>query len=415
MKGQSKRRSFRLRTKKGLETMIQNKNAPRGRAAFWKYSALYLAVLLTSLAVTAGMSLPSQKTYFEGKEVSSVLNISDTEKGTYTVTAKLFGAIPVKTVTVEVIPEKKLVPCGDVFGVKFFTKGVIVIGDTDIETENGFINPARQAGIRKNDVITKANGAEINTVEELAATVESSKGKPLYIEYTRDGQSYACEVKPALSLTDRRYKTGIWVRDSTAGIGTMTYYNPENGSFAGLGHGICDIDTGELMPLLRATVVDVGITDIVKGRSGAPGELKGVFDTEKRGTLIGNTAFGVYGMLDDPPKSGRGALSVAGRDEVHDGEASILVNPDGDGVKEYAVRLSKVDHRSDGTKSFVVEITDPALISLTGGIVQGMSGSPVLQDGKLAGAVTHVLVGEPTKGYGIFLENMLAKMPELTK
>ena len=182
-----------------------------------------------------------------------------------------------------------------------------------------------------------------------------------------------------------------------------------------MGHGICDIDTGELMPLLRATVVDVGITDIVKGRSGAPGELKGVFDTEKRGTLIGNTAFGVYGMLDDPPKSGRGALSVAGRDEVHDGEASILVNPDGDGVKEYAVRLSKVDHRSDGTKSFVVEITDPALISLTGGIVQGMSGSPVLQDGKLAGAVTHVLVGEPTKGYGIFLENMLAKMPELTK
>ena len=396
--------------------MKQNQST-RKRAAFFRYTLAYLACLMCALAITAHMAVPSEKTVYGEKEVSSVLKTADTAapSGTHTYTAKLFGTIPVKNVTVEVVPEVKLVPCGDVFGVKFFTKGVIVIGDTDIETEKGFVNPARVSGIRKNDVIINVNGTEINTVEALAEAVEASKGKPLEVTYTRSGQAYTCKVTPVLSLSDKRYKTGIWVRDSTAGIGTMTYYNPENGCFAGLGHGICDIDTGELMPLLRATVVKVGITDIVKGKTGAPGELKGIFDTEKRGTLVGNTPFGVYGVLDEAPEGIGKALPVAGREEVHDGEASIFANPDGEGIREFSVRLSKVDHRSNGTKSFVVEITDPTLIALTGGIVQGMSGSPVVQDGKLCGAVTHVLVGEPTKGYGIFLENMLAGMPELTR
>ena len=390
---------------------------PRAYAALIKYAAMYLFALYLALIGVAEFAIPSEQTYFEKDKAAPVLNISEGETagGTYTVTAKLFGAIPVKDITVEVIPDLQLVPCGDVFGVKFFTKGVIVIGDSDIETASGFVNPAKNAGIDKNDIITKVGGIEINTVEALAEAVEKSKGKPLYVEYTRAGEIRHSEITPALSLADRKYKTGIWVRDSTAGIGTMTYYNPQNGCFAGLGHGICDIDTGELMPLLRGTVVDVSISDIVKGRSGAPGELKGVFDSEKRGALIGNTEAGVYGMLDNAPASTRTALPVASRTDVKEGPASILVNPDGKGVKEYTVRLSKVDHRSDGTKSFVVEITDPALIELTGGIVQGMSGSPILQDGRLAGAVTHVLVGDPTKGYGIFIENMLSRMPELTR
>ena len=397
--------------------MKKKKKAFVPPAAILKYGVLYLFALFLVVVGVAELAIPSEQTYFDRAEAAPVLSISEEEtvRGTYTVTAKLFGAIPVKDVTVEVIPDLKLVPCGDVFGVKFFTKGVIVIGSTEIETAEGFVDPAANAGIVKSDVITKVNGVEINTVEALAQAVEQSKGKPLFVEYVRAGETHSCEVTPVLSLSDKKYKTGIWVRDSTAGIGTVTYYNPENGCFAGLGHGICDIDTGELMPLLRGTIVDVDISDIVKGKSGAPGELKGVFDTEKKGTLIGNTEAGVYGMLDSAPVSIYEALPVAQRTEVTDGPATILVNPDGSGIREYGVTLSKVDHHSDGTKSFVVEITDPALIELTGGIVQGMSGSPIIQNGKLAGAVTHVLVADPLRGYGIFIENMLSRMPELVK
>lgn len=308
----------------------------------------------------------------------------------------------------------KLVPCGDVFGVKFFTKGVIIIGNTDIETKDGFINPAETSGLKKDDIITKVNGKEINTVEELAGIIEKSNGNILFVEYTRNENDYNTELKPVLSVSDNKYKTGIWVRDSTAGIGTITYYNPENKSFAGLGHGICDIDTGSLMPLLRATIVDVDITEITKGKYGTPGELKGIFDTLQKGVLIKNSDFGVFGILDKYPDSLYGALEVASKNEINPGKASVLVNADGKGIKEYEVFLSKIDKYSDGTKCFSVEVTDEKLLSLTGGIVQGMSGSPIIQNGKLIGAVTHVLVNDPTKGYGIFIENMLSKMPDLT-
>lgn len=378
------------------------------------YGITYAALLCAAVMMGTALAIPAEQTYLGYTEAANIVGINEDDAGgNYTVQAKLFGAIPVKEVNVEVIPELKLVPCGDVFGVKFFTKGVIVIGTTDVETADGFINPAERAGLAKSDIITEVNGTEINTVEALAMAVEKSKGNALSVRYLRAGESHETKVTPALSLADKKYKTGIWVRDSTAGIGTVTYYNPASGGFGGLGHGICDVDTGELMPLLRGTIVDVSISDIVKGRSGSPGELKGVFDTEKRGTLLGNAETGVYGMLDRAPDLIYEAMPIATRDEVTEGAATVLVNPDGKGIHEYNVLLSKVDRRSDGTKSFVVEITDPALLELTGGIVQGMSGSPILQNGKFVGAVTHVLVGDPTKGYGIFLENMLANTPEL--
>lgn len=355
-------------------------------------------------------ALPSRLTFYDAKTAASVLSLAEEriETGSYGVTAKLFGAVPIGNVTVEVKP-RALVPCGQVFGVKFFTKGVIVIGDTPIETADGFVNPAKAAGLAKNDIILSVNGRAVNTVEALAEAVEKADGKALTVVYRRGGKESTALLVPVRALSDGRYKSGLWVRDSTAGIGTMTYYDPETGAFAGLGHGICDVDTGELMPLLRATVVDVHISDIVKGRAGVPGELKGSFDIEQKGTLTDNTALGVYGVLEQAPCDVGEALSVAGRGEVHDGEAYVLTDPDGNGVQEYSVRLSRVDPRSDGIKSFVVEVTDPHLKELTGGIVQGMSGSPIVQDGKLVGAVTHVLVNDPTKGYGIFIENMLAE------
>ncbi len=376
----------------------------------------YFAALVATAFLSVSIAIPGNQTYFSDSSSSAVSAVSDgvqTSAGSYTVTAKLFGVLPVKEVNVEILPETYLVPGGDVFGVKFFTKGVIVIGSTEIETDKGFIKPADISDIRKNDIINKVNGTEVNTVESLAEIIVNCEGKPLKIEYTRGGKTKSTELLPVRSKADNKYKSGIWVRDSTAGIGTITYYNPQTGEFAGLGHGICDVDTGDLMPLLCGTVVDVNITDIIKGKSGEPGELKGSFSSVKTGEIYQNTSLGIFGKLNSAPSTIKSPIKAAGREEVTEGDAVILVNPDGKGIKEYSVMLSKIDKYSDGTKCFVIEVTDKELISLTGGIVQGMSGSPILQNGKLIGAVTHVLVNDPTKGYGIFIENMLSEAEKI--
>lgn len=372
----------------------------------------YISVLFASAVISANLGLPESESHLctsGASAVSAICEKSENITGSHTVTAKLFGIVPVKTVNVEILPEMSLIPGGDVFGVKFFTKGVIVIGCTEIETDEGFVNPSLISGISKNDVITKVNGNEINTVEDLSAIISSSSGNKLNVEYIHDGSLSECELTPVKSKSDGKYKSGLWVRDSTAGIGTLTYYNPETHEFAGLGHGICDIDTGILMPLLTGTVVDVEITDIIKGKCGSPGELKGSFSPVKEGSIYANTNFGVFGVFDATPNLESKGMSAASRDEVKEGHATILTNADGKGVTEYDVTLSKVDKHCDGTKCFVIEITDKRLLDLTGGIVQGMSGSPVIQNGKLIGAVTHVLVNDPTKGYGIFIENMLSE------
>ena len=300
----------------------------------------------------------------------------------------------------------RLIPGGEVFGVKFFTRGVIIVDTGVIETEDGGIDPAREAGIAKNDVIRKIDGHSVNTVEEVAEKIAHSDGSPLQCEICRGNHLFTAVLTPAKCRSDGTYKTGLWIRDSTAGIGTMTFYDASDGYFAGLGHGICDADTGTLMPLLAGTVVDVTLTDIVRGKAGCPGELKGSFSAEARGSLSDNTACGVSGYLYDIPKKAD-ALPVADKSEVHDGDAVILSDIAGNGTESYTVRLSAIDRHASDTKCFSVEVTDERLLSVTGGIIQGMSGSPILQDGRLVGAVTHVLIGDPTKGYGIFAENML--------
>ena len=372
---------------------------------------LMLYALSMMVLSAADFFIPDSISVFDVKQKVTDEVQNDTS---YTSNALLFGKIPVKQVGVNILPETKLIPCGNVFGVKFFTKGVMVINLTDIETKDGKINPAKKAGLKVRDIIIKVNGENVNTVEELAAIVESSGGKDMQIEYERDGQIYECTMKALLSLSDRKYKTGIWVRDSTAGIGTMTFFNPDTGMFAGLGHGICDVDTGSLMPLLRGSVVDVEATDIIKGKKGAPGELKGSFDVVKIGALIQNTNDGVFGILDAKPEEiTHEPVEIAVADEITEGEAFIYSEVDADGVQMYSVNISDMDFKNKEGKNFVVEITDERLLSKTGGIVQGMSGSPIIQNGKLVGAITHVFVNDPTRGYGIFIENMLSEAEKI--
>ncbi len=321
------------------------------------------------------------------------------------------------------------------FGVKFYTEGILVVGFCDVDTNSAGggtrnVNPARDAGLKMRDVIIGVNGEAPICAASLTKAVESSGGKPITLTVKRAAHSHSSKkqasdgcrtteitvtVTPVKSVSENRYKTGLWVRDSGAGIGTVTFILPDSGGFAGLGHGICDGDTGELIPMQRGQVTDVTVSGIEKGEAGDPGAIKGYFAPGKTGTLLGNTECGVYGVFSKLPTATEGRLPVGSRQELCEGDATILCTLDNGKVGAYKVRITSIDRAAAGSKCFTLTVTDPALIEKTGGIVQGMSGSPVIQNGKLMGAVTHVLISDPTAGYGIFVENMLGDMPELLR
>lgn len=367
-----------------------------------------VAITLAVLVGAADYVIPQTKSI--GMQTGTqIKGVQITENEIREGKARLLG-IPVKDIKVNVLPHVKVLPCGDVFGVKFFTKGVIVVGMSDIESTEGILNPAYKSGIRTGDVIYEINGNDVNTVEEIAQKVDKSSGNSLEVKFLRDGTSYTTTLIPLMSLSDGKYKTGLWIRDSTAGIGTITYYNPETGEFGGLGHGICDVDTGELMPMLRGNIVDISVTDIVKGIDGVPGEIKGSFGTIRQGELYGNTEEGVFGRLNTKPDCAfNEAVEIGESSKIHEGEAYIYSSLGDDKINKYKIELTKIYRNNQDTKNFIFTVTDKELLARTGGIIQGMSGSPIIQDGKLIGAVTHVLVNNPEKGYGIFIENMLAQ------
>ncbi|MHB1153263.1 MAG: SpoIVB peptidase [Eubacteriales bacterium] len=329
--------------------------------------------------------------------------------------AVMFGIIPIKSVEVNIFNRIKLYPGGMTFGVKLYTDGVMLVGMTDVITENGSISPAYEAGLRIKDVITKINGTSVTTVNKVIEIISKCEGKPIVITVRRSGSEYSFTLNPAYSTADTEYKAGIWIRDSAAGIGTVTYINPADNTFAGLGHGITDVDTGELMPLLHGTVSGVAISSITKGREGLPGELMGYFTTDKNGALLGNTKSGIYGLFSELPDNIVGKpLPIAIKNEIKEGPAVIYSTDGNNGVTAYDVIITGINKNDSEYKNFIIEVTDPDLIELTGGIIQGMSGSPVIQNDHIIGAVTHVMINNPKKGYGIFIENMLRNMPKTT-
>ena len=302
----------------------------------------------------------------------------------------------------------KLIVGGVPFGVRFLTEGVVVVGFCDLEGISSTQNPAYVAGIRPKDVITHVNGNKIKECGDLTKTVEESGGREISLTYLRGGNENEAKLKPIYSAAEGKYKTGIWVRDHGAGIGTVTYIVPESGEFGGLGHGICDGETGELVRMKGGVVMNVKINSIKKGVSGEPGEIKGSFGLEKLGVLKSNTECGVYGKFDKIPDGLGKAIPVGCRNEIKCGDATVVTTlADGD-REEYKIEIASVNKDAKGSKCFVIKITDERLLEKSGGIVQGMSGSPIIQNGKLVGAVTHVMINDPTVGYGIFIENMLA-------
>ncbi len=330
----------------------------------------------------------------------------------YEAQLKLFGMIPVRQISVDVRNPIELVPCGNTIGIKIFTEGLVCVGTSELVDENGKTrNPSHESGIESGDILLSANGTPLSNTEQLADLVEGGEKNAIILTVSRAGKQFEKTVTPV--HTENGYKLGLWVRDSTAGIGTLTFYDKNTGSFGALGHPISDSGSGTLMPVLSGSITKASVYHIKKGIRGEPGELKGMFyGTENDiGVIKENTAKGLFGSLNpgefDTEKE---SLPVASASQVKEGKATILSCIDEDGVKEYDIEIQRVLKygNSDG-KNMVICVTDPDLIQKTGGIVQGMSGSPIIQEGKLVGAVTHVFVNDPTRGYGIFIENMLTK------
>lgn len=300
-----------------------------------------------------------------------------------------------------------LVPVGQTVGIKLFSHGVMVVALSQVETEKGSCSPAQACGLRVGDIITEIAKEPVNTIDEVAAVVQGSGGAEMDITALRGGHKMSLTTE-AVCLADGSYKLGAWVRDSMAGIGTVTWYDPESGRFAALGHGITDVDTKLLMPLKSGGLMHSSVSGIIKGSAGHPGQLHGTFDlSSDLGHLTANTDCGVFGTATQGAFSGK-PLPVAARREIHTGPATIRSNIEGTTVQEYDVEILRIYPESmSASQNLMIQITDPDLLEATGGVVQGMSGSPILQDGKLVGAVTHVLVNDPTRGYGILVENML--------
>ena len=305
----------------------------------------------------------------------------------------------------------ELIVGGTPFGVKFSIEGVVITGFSDVPTAAGMRNPAYVSGLREKDIIIKVNGEDVSGVGSLDRALENSCGNEMTLEYIRSGERKSVKLTPVLCKNDEKYKLGITVKDGGAGIGTVTYIMPDSLIFGGLGHGICDAETGKPVEIGKGVVNNVRISGIKKGVSGAPGEIKGYLGYEKCGALFGNTSCGVFGVYTSIPENLGRKMKVGLRDEVKNGEASIITTLDASGVpQEYKIEISGIDKSATGAKCFCIKVTDKSLIEKTGGIVQGMSGSPIIQNGKIIGAVTHVMINDPTVGYGIFIENMLSQM-----
>lgn len=376
--------------------------------------AFFRGYLPDSYQVNAGTALTLAQTPYiwasdRGTGASRTVG-ANAGSGSRSVQLRLFGVLPLKTVWVQEVQPQTVMVSGAPFGIKLFSDGVMVVGFSDIYTDTGYENPAKSAGLHMGDTIHSVNGTAVSTNEDIQAQVENSGGRPILVLYSRKGEEDSVYLTPVQDTTNGMWRVGMRVRDSSAGIGTLTYYDPASGAFAGLGHAVTDVDTGESIEVLSGQIVSVTITGVAKSSVGSPGELKGVLSSATAGDIQGNDQTGVFGKLRDGMEDTffGSAMPVANRQEVTVGEVTIYACLDGTTPGAYQAVIERISY-SEATpnKNMILRITDEELLSQTGGIVQGMSGSPIVQNGRLVGAVTHVLVNDPTRGYAIFAENML--------
>lgn len=381
-----------------------------------------LCVIIFSLVYLGQKNIPDRITTIENStyEFKSIFGVSlfrlnyENEKGVASGTARashneaeidLLNIIPVKTAEITNSKRKYVVLGGELFGVKLYTDGVLVVDTDSVETQNGNVNPAEKAGLKVGDIIKSVNNEKVTSTKALAQKIEKSNGEKMSFNIVRNNRTLTIDFSTYKDINTGKYKAGLWVRDSTAGLGTVTFYNSEAESFAGLGHGIYDVDTNEIMPMNKGEVFSAYVNGIYKSSAGSVGELCGVITGKSIGELCHNNEMGVYGFTKTIKNE---SIPVAVKQEVTTGAAKIYCTLDDSGVRGYDIEIKKIYTNSDSVnKDMIIEVTDKALLEKTGGIVQGMSGSPIIQNGKLVGAVTHVFVNDPKKGYAIFVDRMV--------
>lgn len=345
------------------------------------------------------------------------LIFQSSKMGTYNFECKWLGFIPVKKVTVHVLPETKVIPGGHSLGVKLRPEGVIVVGFASVIDENGIKQyPSKEAGIEIGDSIYMINHQRINQSEDMSMLLNELKNENITLTLKRNGTSIELAANP-VKTRQGHYQLGLWVKDIAAGVGTLSFFDPSSGCYGALGHIISDADTGKAIEVGQGEIIRSKITSIIPGKKNQPGEKRGVFINEERiiGNILENTPLGIFGQILVPVENPKYPLiPIAVASQVHEGNATILTVVEGEVIQEFNIEIQKVlKQNMPGGKGMIIKITDEELILKTGGIVQGMSGSPIIQDGLLAGAVTHVFVNDPTKGYGIFAEWMLDEIKKI--
>ncbi len=325
----------------------------------------------------------------------------------------------VKEVSVNVIENTEVIPIGKIIGLKLYTNGVLIVGMSEIEDVNHKKErPFENLDIQEGDTILKVNDLEIQTIENLQKEINASKGENINLTLLKeDGSIATSNIKP-VQVSNKEYKLGLWVKDAATGVGTLTYYEPTTKSFAALGHGITDNDTDSLINIESGNVVTSRVISIQKGEQGKPGEIRGsIINQPTIGTVYKNTDFGIYGELTNLSNLNidyNKKIQIALRNEIKIGNAKMLCSVDGKETKEYDIKIEKIyDSNNTNNKSMMIEVTDEELIGKTGGIIRGLSGAPIIQNGKFVGAVTNVLVNSPTKGYAIFADMMIKEMNKI--
>lgn len=374
-----------------------------------------------NLACMLGVSLKEEQTsnpnigeYTSGKiiEASNGTEEDESKKiGKIDLSVNLLNNIKLKDITINVIPNTKVIPLGNAIGLKLYTEGVLIVGKSEIEGNK----PYENTGIEEGDRIISINDKKISSTDELIETVNKSQGKELIVKYVSEDKEKQTTIIPA-KTRDNEYKLGLWVRDAAAGVGTATFYIPSTGTFSTLGHGITDIDTGDLVTIETGELVTSNIISIQKGIKGKPGEIRGSIENGKKiGSVSKNTMFGIFGNISNKANLNitESETEIASRDEIKVGKAQIICELETGNKKYYDIEIQKIyiNNNSDN-KSMLIKIVDNELIEKTGGIIQGMSGSPIMQNGKLVGAITNVLINDPTTGYGVFADMMLKQMSE---
>ncbi|WP_122629079.1 SpoIVB peptidase [Lucifera butyrica] len=368
-----------------------------------------------TIKVDYGAEAGGVKDFFTGKDFSRPVSFEPVKIGKTEIKFQFLGIIPLRSVEVDVLPPIKLIPGGHSIGVILHSQGVIVVGNSPVPTANGqYAMPAKEAGVSVGDVILSINGTPVHSDTQVAEIIDENGKKDHAVDLLikRGNQKLQMHVTPVLCSDTKRFRIGLFVRDSAAGVGTLTFYDPHSRIYGALGHIITDSDTNQPIDCDQGKIILATVSGIQQGKRGQPGEKIGTFidDNELLGDIQKNTPFGIYGQMFTPLKNElySDGVSVASMSQVHTGPAEMLTVVDNQKIERFSIDIEKVNLQEypEG-KGLVIKVTDPRLLAKTGGIVQGMSGSPILQNNKLVGAVTHVFVHDPTKGYGCFIDWML--------